>query len=311
MKTPRIGILCGTNLWHVDDLLRAAKLRDIRLEIADPEKLRAECPCGQGSSPTVRCGGLELTELDGLVVRSLPGGSLEQVIYRMDALQALQSAGVAVINPPKALEAAVDKYLCLCRLQDAGLPVPRTLVCEDPQEAMEAFAELKEQAVLKPLFGSEGRGILRLRSVEDARNAFEEITSARGIFYLQEFIDHGGADLRLLVINGQVIASMTRRAPPGEWLTNIARGGSAESVEADAELESLAVRAATAVGAELAGVDILQGPDGAPRILEVNAIPGWRAISEVSGKDISLAVLDYVLKRTRKRESEPTGAFQP
>ena len=311
MRTPRIAILCGANLWHVDDLLRAAKLRDIRLEIADPEKLRAECPSAEGSSPAVRCGGLELTEFDSLVVRSVPGGSLEQVIYRMDALQALQSAGVAVINPPKALEVAVDKYLCLCRLQQAGLPVPRTLVCEDPQEAMEAFAELKEEVVLKPLFGSEGRGILRPRSSEEARKAFEEIASARGVFYLQEFIDHGGADLRLLVIDGQVTASMARKAPPGEWLTNIARGGSAESVEADAVLESLALRAAAAVGAEIAGVDILQGPDGAPRILEVNAIPGWRAISEVSGKDISLAVLDYVLARTAERETEPAGAFQP
>ena len=128
MRTPRIAILCGANLWHVDDLLRAAKLRDIRLEIADPEKLRAECPSAEGASPAVRCGGLELTEFDSLVVRSVPGGSLEQVIYRMDALQALQSAGVAVINPPKALEVAVDKYLCLCRLQQVGLPVPRTLV---------------------------------------------------------------------------------------------------------------------------------------------------------------------------------------
>ena len=311
MKTPRIAVLCGANLWHVDDLLRAAKLRGIRLEMADPEKLRAECPAGQESLPTVRSGELELTGLDGLVVRSLPGGSLEQVIYRMDALQVLQSAGVAVINPPKALEAAVDKYLCLCRLQDAGLPVPRTLVCENPQEAMEAFVELREQAVVKPLFGSEGRGILRPRSIEEARNAFEEIASARGVFYLQEFIDHGGADLRLLVIDGQVTASMARKAPAGEWLTNIARGGSAESVETDAALESLAVRAAAAVGAEIAGVDILQGPGGTPRILEVNAIPGWRAISEVSGKDISLAVLDYVLERTTKQESEPAGAFQP
>ena len=310
MRAPRIAILCGANLWHVDDLLRAAKLRNIRLEIADPEKLRAECPSAEGSSPAVRCGGLELTEFDSLVVRSVPGGSLEQVIYRMDALQALQSAGVAVINPPKALEAAVDKYLCLCRLQDAGLPVPRTLVCEDPQEAMKAFAELKGQAVLKPLFGSEGRGILRLRSIEDARKAFEEITSARGVFYLQEFIDHGGADLRLLVIDGQVTASMTRKAPPGEWLTNIARGGSAKSIEADAVLENLAVRAAAAVGAEIAGVDIIQGPDGAPRILEVNAIPGWRAISEVSGIDLALSVLDYTLARVATLSSEPIGARQ-
>ena len=113
------------------------------------------------------------------------------------------------------------------------------------------------------------------------------------------------------MIDGQVIASMTRRAPAGEWLTNIARGGSAELLEADPALESLAVRAAGAVGAEIAGVDILQEPDGTPRILEVNAIPGWRALSEVSRQYISLAVLDYVLARTTERESKPAGALQP
>ena len=311
MKTPRIGVLCAANLWHVDDLRRAAKLRGLDLELADPENLRAECPAGQDASRSVRCGTLELSELDALLIRSVPGGSLEQVVYRMDALQALQSAGVTIINPPRAIEVAVDKYLCLCRLQDAGLAVPRTLVCEDPDEAMDAFLALDEKVLVKPLFGSEGRGILRPCNREDARNTFSEIASAGGVFYLQEFIDHGGSDLRLLVIDGKVTASMRRTAPPGEWLTNIARGGAAELVEAGDRNEEFATRAAEAVGAGIAGVDIIEGPDGSPRILEVNAIPGWRALGEVSGKDISLKVIDYALEKIARRESEPAGALQP
>ena len=311
MTTPKIAILSSADTWHVEDLLRAAKLRKLSIEIADPEKLRAECPSQPGAPQSIYSDKLELTKLDALLVRSVPGGSLEQVVYRMDVLHSLQAAGVTVINRPKALEAAVDKYLCLGRLQDAGLPVPRTLVCEDPDEAMEAFDALDKQALIKPLFGSEGRGILRPQNPDEAWSAIRKIASAQGVFYLQEYIDHGGSDLRLLVIGAEVAASMRRRAPPGEWLTNIARGGLGEAVETGEALENLAIRAAAAIGAEIAGVDILEGPDGVPRILEVNAIPGWRAISEVSGKDFSLAVLDYTLARIEDRESEPAGVLQP
>ena len=142
MTAPRIAVLCGPNLWHVDDLQRAAKLRGLNLETADPEKLRSECPSRPGAPQSVRCAGLELTGLDALIIRSVPGGSLEQVVYRMDTLETLRTAGVSVINPPKAVEAAVDKYLCLSRIHEAGLPVPRTIVCENPDEALEAFDEL-------------------------------------------------------------------------------------------------------------------------------------------------------------------------
>ena len=176
---------------------------------------------------------------------------------------------------------------------------------------MEAFKALDGRALIKPLFGSEGRGILRPGSREEARNAIREISSCQGVFYLQEYIDHGGSDLRLLVIGGEVAASMRRKAPPGQWLTNIARGGTAEPLAADEALELLAIEAARTVGAEIAGVDILEDPGGAPRILEVNAIPGWRALSEVSGKDLALSVLDYASARAGEHESEPTGALQP
>jgi len=103
---------------------------------------------------------------------------------------------------------------------------------------------------------------------------------------------------------------MKRKAPPGQWLTNISQGSSAESFVPGDDIEELALRAARAVGAEIAGVDILEGPDGAPRILEVNAIPGWRAISEVSGKDMALAVLDYATERAAAPESETIGVLQ-
>ena len=163
---------------------------------------------------------------------------------------------------------------------------------------------------MKPLFGAEGRGIIRPRSLAEAGSAIREIASQQGVFYLQEYIDHGGSDLRLFVMCKEMLASMKGMATPGQWLTNISQGSSAESFAPGEDIEELALRAARAVGAEIAGVDILKGPDGAPRILEVNAIPGWRAISKVCGKDMALAVLDYVTERAADLDSETIGALQ-
>src|SRR5207302_9451310 len=103
-----------------------------------------------------------LADFDTVVVRTMPPGSLEQVVFRMDVLHRLQSRGVRVLNPPAAVEACVDKYLASARLAEAGLRVPPTVVCQHADAALEAFAALGGDVVVKPLFGSEGRGMVRV-----------------------------------------------------------------------------------------------------------------------------------------------------
>jgi ribosomal protein S6--L-glutamate ligase len=215
-------------------------------------------------------------------------GSLEQVVFRMDALARLESLGVTVVNPPKAVEAAVDKFLTSAKLQAAGLLTPRTIACQSADDAMQAFAELGGDVVVKPLFGSEGRGITRLQDENLALRAFRMLEQLGAVLYLQEFIPHEGHDLRLLVIGDKVLGMRRRNA--ADWRTNVSRGAVAEPLEVTAELAALAHRAAEAVGASLAGVDLLPDSQGRLWAIEVNAVPGWKALARATGVDVARLV---------------------
>src|SRR5262249_32951766 len=154
-----------------------------------------------------------------------------------------------------AVETCVDKYLAAARLEAAGLPVPPTVVCQHADAALDAFAVLGGDVVVKPLFGSEGRGMVRVCDPETAWRVFRTLERTQAVLYLQRFIAHPGWDLRVLVLGGRALAAM-RRFANGGWRTNVAQGGTAESVPPTAAEEDLAVRAAAAVGAPLAGVDL-------------------------------------------------------
>jgi ribosomal protein S6--L-glutamate ligase len=230
----------------------------------------------------------------------MPPGSLEQVIFRMDALHRLEGAGVRVLNPPRAVEICVDKYLATACLAAAGLPVPPTIVCQHADAAMEAFTSLGEDIVLKPLFGSEGRGMMRIANADLAWRTFRTLERLQSVLYLQRYINHPGWDLRAFVIGGKVIAAMRRRSNGG-WRTNVAQGGTGEGVQLTTEEEDLAVRAAGAVGASVAGVDLLPGPTGEIYLLEVNAVPGWRALAPLTGVDVAAMLLRHLVSAVQVR----------
>ncbi|HEX6960399.1 MAG TPA: RimK family alpha-L-glutamate ligase, partial [Lacipirellula sp.] len=234
----------------------------------------------------------ELNSIDAVLVRSMPPGSLEQVVFRMDALARLEAAGVPVVNPPKAIEAAVDKYLATAHLQAAGFLVPPTIVCQTLDEGMTAFESLGGDVVVKPLFGGEGRGITRVTDAAIARRVFAALEQIGSVLYIQQFISHDGVDWRLLVVGDEVFGM--KRISADDWRTNISLGARPAPLEVTAELAQLARRAAAAVGALIAGVDLLPARDGRLYALEVNAVPGWRALAEVTGVDIAARVLDYV-----------------
>src|SRR5690606_4148974 len=111
---------------------------------------------------TVASQGIDLAACGAVLVRTMPPGSLEQVVFRMDLLNRLAAGGTLIVNPPRAIEVAVDKYLATCKLQQAGLLVPDTVTCQTVDDAMQAFEELGGDVVIKPLFGAEGRGIARV-----------------------------------------------------------------------------------------------------------------------------------------------------
>lgn len=284
----KLAVISSPESWYFRDLLRASANRhDVR-----PLSFASLCAyVGCGVSPGIQSQEYAFDSHDAVLVRTMPPGTLEQIVFRMDALAVLESAGVPVVNAPKALETAIDKYLALSRLSGAGLPVPRTIVCQTYADAMRAFEELRGDVVVKPLFGSEGKGIARLNDVEMAHRAFRMLDQFGAVIYLQEFICHEGFDLRILAVGDELFAM--RRRNEDDWRTNISRGGTGERTTLSLEIESLARQAAAAVGATLAGVDLLTARDGSCYVLEVNAVPGWRALSRVLDVDIASHVIQF------------------
>jgi ribosomal protein S6--L-glutamate ligase len=218
----------------------------------------------------------------------------------MDVLQRLQARGITVLNPPAAVETCVDKYLASVRLEAAGLHVPPTIVCQHADAALEAFTALGGDVVVKPLFGSEGRGMVRVSDFDLAWRTFRTLERMQSVLYLQKYIRHPGWDLRAFVLDGRVLAAMRRHAR-GSWRTNVAQGGTAEMVRLTAEQEQLALRAAQEVGALVAGVDLLPGPSGEWYIIEVNAVPGWRALAPVTGVDVARAMVEFLVGQCRRK----------
>ena len=149
----------------------------------------------------------------------MPPGSLEQVVFRMDALHRLVSLGLTVMNPPGAVEAAVDKYLASARLDAQGLPVPETWVGESAEDAMVAFESLGNDVVVKPLFGSEGRGLVRVSDPELAWRTFRTLERLNTVLYVQKYVRNPGHDVRAFVLGCRVIGAMRRYAADGEWRT--------------------------------------------------------------------------------------------
>ena len=284
----RIGVLANERSWYLRDLRRAAEFRHEICPVSF-ESLAAEL----GNGPLhVTSAQHELHPLDAVLVRTMPPGSLEQVIFRMDVLAGLESTGCLVSNPPKAIEIAVDKYLALFRLAQSGLRVPRTYACQTALDGMEAFQKLGGDVVLKPLFGSEGRGVTRLADEELAFHAFRLLESLGAVIYLQEFIPHTEGDCRILVMGDRQFGM--RRRNPHDWRTNVSRGALTEPLEIDDQLATVARRAAIAVGANVAGVDLLPHQDGQLYVLEVNAVPGWKRLAKVLDVDIAQVLLNHV-----------------
>jgi tetrahydromethanopterin:alpha-L-glutamate ligase len=290
---PEVLVL-GAGGWHWQHLRKALEDRGIggaRLDLR-------QCALAVGGSRH----GLELGPFEGLpafvLVRAIPPGSFEQVTLRLGFLHALGELGVEVVNEARAIERCVDKAATSFHLAKAGIPTPPTWATESRERAQAILARETGEGhrlVLKPLFGAQGKGLQLLSRVEDLPPA-EEVS---GVFYLQRYV--GGAasfeDYRVLVIGREPVAAMARRS--SSWITNIRQGGAPHALPAEGELAELAVTAASAVGAEHAGVDLIRDPEGCLLVLEVNSMPAWQGLQSVSETDIAGCLADHLARRLR------------
>jgi len=291
----KIGIATrNMEAWSSTQVREALTKRGIPYVCFTFPKLVAQLGC----KPYFKVADVDLLkDLNALIIRPIGRGSLEELVFRMDMLYKLERAGFYVINPAESIEHCVDKYDILAILEDNGVPVPRTVATESANEAVKAFHMLGGDVVVKPIFGSRGIGATRVNDPEIALTVFKAITFQHGVVYLQEFVPHGHSDIRAFVVDGRVVAAM-RRVADG-WKTNYSQGARPAPTTLSKEFEDLAVKSAKAVGCKVAGVDILEGPQG-PRICDVNSQPGWKGLQMVTKVNIAEEIVDFVLSELKK-----------
>lgn len=249
---------------------------------------------------------------DAVIVRSVGAGTFEAVTRRLGVLHALRKLSVPVWNSAQAIERCVDKSMTTFLIKRAGLPTPPTFSVEGlPAAQAIAARELpKRPLVLKPLFGSQGRGIRLIKTLGDLPPP-EEVDDT---YYLQHYVERAGppfSDFRVFVCAGRVVDMMVRRGD--NWITNIQKGAVPGLVPQDlrARLSEYALSATQAVEADFAGVDIMPAADGTLQVVEVNSMPAWSGLQKVAQADIAGTIADEMLRFLDEREKFSSLASTP
>ena len=290
----RVGLVIDSVDWHARQFIAALSSRGVETV---PVQL-SSCGVATSSPSGLNIDGFGKTLPDAVVVRTMSGGPFEAVTLRLGVLHALRELGVMVWNDARTIERCVDKSMTSFLLARAGIPTPETWVTESRGAAAAIVRREASPLVLKPLFGSQGRGLKLIRTPADLPSPPE----VAGVYYLQRYVAverDGFRDFRLLVCQGRVVAAMMRHA--AHWITNVKRGGRPVAAFADAAMKDLALRAARAVGADFAGVDILHEADGRPMVLEVNSMPAWSGLQKVTPVRIASVMAGELMAALRER----------
>jgi [lysine-biosynthesis-protein LysW]--L-2-aminoadipate ligase len=219
------------------------------------------------------------------------------------ALRILSAFGVPTVNTVAVAEACGDKLTTSTLLMKAGLPQPHNVVAFTPESALEALEKLGYPAVAKPVVGSWGRLLAKIND-RDAAEAIFEHKSTLGsaqhqVFYIQEYIEKPGRDIRVVVIGGRALTAMYRTSP--HWITNTARGGEGALCPITFEIEDLCLKAAQAVGGGVLAVDIIEHPQRGFLINEVNHTMEFHTLQPLSGVDIAGEIVDYVVNVVKEK----------
>ena len=295
-RRPHVGLVIDHMDWHARALSRALTALGAT---SAPIRLTA-CGFATLSATGIAIDGFGDGPPDAILVRSMSGGSFEAVTLRLGILHAARELGVMVWNDARAIERCVDKSMTSFLLARAGIATPPAWAVESREAAAAIVVReaVDRPLVLKPLFGSQGRGLRLIRTPDD----LPEPAVVNGVYYLQRFVGverDGFRDFRLLVSRGRVIAAMARHST--HWITNVKRGARPVAVVANDEMRELAVRAAAAVGAAFAGVDVLYDVDGRPTVLEVNSMPAWSGLQKVTPFSIAAALAGDVIAAMAER----------
>lgn len=292
---PRIALFLEeeSGSWHVRRLAEAMRRRSATVVVTSLPR----CAFDTDAQSGIDIPGFDGRLPDGVFVRSISAGTLEQITFRLGILHALRESGVRVWNDACAIERCVDKSMTTFLLHRAGIPTPRTRTVEGDAAANAYVTQADCPLIFKPLFGSQGKGLVR---IETAAN-LPEPEAADHMYYLQDFVPPGGPvfqDWRIVVTKNRVVAAMARKA--GNWITNVFQGGGPIPHKPNTEMQRLARAALAAVGADYAGIDLIRAPGGQLLVLEVNSNPSWKGLQRVADVDIADVIVEDFLFAVRE-----------
>jgi tetrahydromethanopterin:alpha-L-glutamate ligase len=299
----KLGIVVtDTNDWTANALIQEARKRGFETFCLDLGKVGTTI----GKDIKHEADGVNLSELDAIIIRDMGPGKNDAHVFRFDVLRELEESGVLMINSPAAIQNAANKFHTSCLISKAGIPTPKTIVTQETRSAMKLIESLKD-VIIKPIFGYKGIGIKRIKSnkvinpdgTPDKTEVYDLIThyiEENGILYIQEFIENPGRDIRAFIVNDSVVGAIYRKAPDGGWLNNLSQGGTSEECKLTTEQENICLNAARAVGAVFAGVDLIEGKNGC-FVLEVNATPSGAGIYN----SLNINVAEHILNTIENR----------
>lgn len=302
----RVAILTDETGWHTRQLQTALRSRGAVGRCVDLADCRIDTTAAWHGL-AIPGYGRELP--DAALVRGIAGGTFEQVTKRLGVLHALRELGVPVYNDARAIERSVDKAMTSLLLHAAGIPTPPTWATESAAQAQRIA--IREGAaghalVLKPLFGSQGKGLQLVGEVDGIHHPLPPLDKSYGsMAYLQRFVPpvcEPGFDWRVLVVGGRAITAMRRVSR--HWIHNVAQGARCEPQAMTRPLAALAERAAAALALDYAGIDIVpvrcedNDPDESDmQVIEVNGVAAWHGLQRVTDFNIAAALIDDLLDR--------------
>lgn len=280
MSTIKIGILCSRVRVEEKLIFAALEKRGVDFERIDARKV------------TFDLNHSNLGAYEAVLVRCI---SHSRAYY---LTRWLESIGVPAVSPHSAIATCGDKLLTSAALQEAGVPIPHTQIAFTSEAALVAIEEMGYPVVLKPVFGSWGRLLSKVgdRCAAEALLEHKQVLGGyqHAIFYIQEYVDKPGRDIRTFVVGDETIAAIYRYS--SHWITNTAREGAAANCPITPEIDHLSRAAAKAVGEGILAIDILETPDGQLLVSEVNHTPEFRNSIEPSGVDIPDKMIDYIVE---------------
>ncbi len=254
--------------------------------------------------PSIHYKGQKLEGFEAVVPRI--GASI--TFYGAAVLRQFEMMGVYPLNESVGITRSRDKLRSLQILARAGVGLPLTGFAHSTDDT-QALIELVNGAplVVKLLEGTQGKGVVLAETYQAAESLIDAFRNLDANFLVQEFIkEAGGSDIRCLVIGDRVIAAMMRQAKEGEFRSNLHRGGTASRIKLTPEERSTAVRAASKMGLNVAGVDILRSNHG-PVVLEVNSSPGLEGIEKATGLDVAGKIFEFIEKNAKPGKTRTRG----